>query len=105
MKIYISLPISGHDLRQVRQRADEAKAWVRRKGHDCITPFDVCPGPLPYAEAMGRDIAALLKCDGIFLLAGWSDSRGCQLEWEAAKVYNKHIFHHITEIKPINTRV
>lgn len=99
MRIYISLPISGHDPERSRERAEIAKAMVERKGHTAVTPFEVCPDPgLSYAEYIGRDITALLRCDGIFQLAGWSLSKGCQIEWRAAQTFGKKIYTHISQI-------
>lgn len=101
MRIYISLPISGLSLKKCRERANEVKRMIERKGHQVITPFDVCPEPdNPYSYYMGRDIAALIECDAILRCAGWSNSKGCLLESECAHIYNKKIFNHVNEIKP-----
>ena len=45
MKIYISLPISGLNIARCEERANEVKRIIERKGHEAITPFDVCPDP------------------------------------------------------------
>lgn len=105
MKIYISLPISGFNVGRCKERADEVKRMVERKGHEAITPFDVCPTPnMPYSYYMGQDIAALMECNAILRCAGWSNSRGCNLESECAKIYNKKIFDHVNQIEPIKNK-
>ena len=102
MKIYISLPISGLNIDRCRERANEVKRMVESKGHEAITPFDVCPEPdKPYSYYMGRDIEALMECDAILRCAGWSNSKGCALEWQCAQIYRKKIYNHVNEIKPI----
>jgi len=85
-KIYISLPITGHeDLAKLR-------AEVGQKGFDAVTPFDVSPDSnASYAEHMGRDIQALLECDAVYFCRGWQDSKGCQAEYEVAKIYGKQM--------------
>ena len=71
MKIYVSLPISGFNIARCKERADGVKLIIERKGHEAITPFDVCPdSDKPYSYCMGRDIEALLECDAIFSLHG-----------------------------------
>lgn len=35
---------------------------------------------MSYAYYMGRDVEALLGCDGIILCQDWFDSKGCRLE-------------------------
>lgn len=91
-KCYISVPITGYDLKIVRIWVDTAKDMLERRGYMPISPLDVSSNTeAPYSEHMGKDIAALLKCDTVLFLRGWHDSRGCQLEYEAAKIYNKKI--------------
>ena len=90
-RIYISIPISGHDLEKVKERARKAKERVSHR-YDAITPFDVCSEPdKPYSYYMGKDIEALLECDAIYLCKGWQNSKGCMAECEVAKIYNKKI--------------
>jgi len=100
MKIYISLPITGHDIRNCKARANHAKASVEKLGHTAITPFEVNKGKKKtYAAYMGSDIEALFGCDAIYLLTGWSESKGCQLEWSCAHIYGKKVFQYLSDIK------
>lgn len=99
MKIYISLPISGHDIKQCKDRANYLAEMIRKYGNEAVTPFDIVPDSTkPYSYCMGRDIEGLLECDAILLCSGWSDSKGCQLEWRCAQIYNKEIFHYLNDI-------
>ena len=100
-RIYISIPISGHDIEEVKEKAIdiiERLLWdvfELKKGRnrpDIITPFDVCHEPdKPYSYYMGKDIEALLECDAIFLCEGWQNSKGCMAEFEVARIYGKKI--------------
>ena len=100
-RVYISIPISGHDLEEVKAKARDIREWVLwdefglEKGFhrpDVITPFDVCPEPdKPYSYYMGKDIEALLECDAIYLCEGWQHSKGCMAEFEVARIYGKEI--------------
>lgn len=101
MKIYVSLPITGHDIEHAKARAAIIKQFLSNEWNEVTTPFDVCPDvDKPYSYYMGRDIEALLECDAIFMANGWQHSKGCTLEYNAALVYDKHIF---TEIMLKNT--
>ena len=96
MKVYISLPITGHDLTEVRRRAEEAKQLLTGMDHEPVSPLDVSPNhDATYAEHIGRDIAALLGCDAVLFLDGWQESKGCTLEHAAAKIYNKLITYEL----------
>ena len=90
-RIYISIPISGHDLEEVKEKARKAKICVSH-WYDVITPFDVCLEPdKPYSYYMGKDIEALLECDIVCFCEGWQNSDGCMLEFAAANIYKKEI--------------
>lgn len=96
MKVYISLPITGHPLKDVEHRIERAKEVLRGLGHEPVSPLDVSDNPdATYAEHMGRDITALLECDAILFLEGWKASKGCRLEHTAAEIYGKRIIHGI----------
>ena len=95
MKVYISLPITGHDIEQVEERIDRAKKVLREMGHDPVSPLDPEVNndhTKPYNVLLGNDISALLTCDAVLLLDGWTASRGCRLEMEAAQIYGKKIY-------------
>ena len=103
-KIYISIPISGHDLDEVNKKLARVKEeylkglygdkWAQHRG-EVITPIEINKENLnaPYPTLMGKDIEALLdqECDTVFLCSGWRESKGCRLEYHAACIYGKHI--------------
>lgn len=92
MKIYISLPITGHDIEEVEARCIYASGVIQANGHTPVSPLEVSPDhDATYAKHMGNDIAALLCCDAVVFLDGWRESKGCRLEHAAAKIYNKII--------------
>lgn len=90
MKVYISLPISGHDIEEVKAKCEEAKEVLIKNGHVPVSPLDlVMDYNAPYSEHMGKDIAAVLECDAVMFMPGWTKSLGCRLEYQAAKIYDK----------------
>lgn len=67
-----------------------AKEVLVKNGYIPVSPLEVSSNPdASYSVHMGKDIEALLECDAVYFLRGWSASKGCQLEYEAAKIYNK----------------
>lgn len=91
-RMYLSFPITGRDLNQVKEYAESVKrAWVA-KGYDVVTPFEVVPDDgMPYEYCMGKDIEELMKCDGIILCHDWFGSKGCRAECSVAQIYGKQI--------------
>ncbi len=100
MKVYISLPITGLDIKEVKASAAEAKRKLKEMGHSPISPLDITPNEdMPYSYYMGADIMALLESEAVVFLPGWQNSNGCMLEFNAAIIYKKKIILHIDEAK------
>lgn len=92
-KLYISLPISGFSLNAVALEAESYKLMWEEEGFEVVTPFDLSPdSEKPYSYHMGKDIEGLLECDVVYFAPGWVDSKGCNLEYAAAKIYGKTIY-------------
>lgn len=108
MKIYISIPISGHDLTTQTGKAMELAAKVQALGHEAVNPFDTPLAPTEwderakYAYYMGEDLKLLLGCDAILMADPmWTKSRGCRLEFEAARIYGLHDFARVEDIPKV----
>lgn len=86
MTLYISGPMTG--LEDSNYPAfNEAAARLRTKGFDVVNPAELC-GHLvnaTWADYMRVCIAALVQCDSIYLLPGWTESRGALLERRIAQ--------------------
>lgn len=95
LKCYISLPISGYDLTERRKLAEKVKSFLVAAGLDPISPLDKgLPDEAPYAEHMKQDFKLLLDCGGICMVHGWEFSKGCNLEFQVAKVCNLKIMYY-----------
>lgn len=86
-KLYISLPITGLPIDEVKKQAELYKnLWCKK--YEVITPFDINPDQdKTYSYYMGKDIEALLECDLIYMSPGWVHSKGCNAEYQIAKIY------------------
>lgn len=104
MKIYISIPISGHDLTTQMSKASEIVEKIKALGHEPVNPFDTPLAPPgmtekeKYAYYMGRDIEQLLLCDAVFFCEGWRGSDGCCLEFDTTRRYGIGRFVNIDDI-------
>ena len=57
MKIYISLPITGHDIEEVEASCIYASGVIQAKGHTPVSPLDISPDPdATYSEHMGSNL-------------------------------------------------
>lgn len=86
-KIYISGPISGHDINERREVFKTASVVLQSLGYDPVDPIyfaDLHPEDVTTHSHMKRDIHLLLQCDAIFMMRGWTHSKGCKVEFDVA---------------------
>ena len=90
-RLYISVAITGKDIEEAKVLAEHAKRlWCET--YDVITPFDIHQDQdRPYSFYMGKDIEVLLECDAIYMCPGWVHSKGCNAEYQIAKIYGLEI--------------
>ena len=85
MKIYISGSIAG-DGDYVTTFA-RVEADLLAEGHEVVNPVTLPHNHgKTYAEYMKEDIKALLDCDQIYMIQGWTNSPGAQFELQVANM-------------------
>ena len=106
MKLYIATPINARKektmkekLRAARHRVEQLKEILseddRFEDFKMISTFDLSHGvELPEEAALASCVCAVLTSDAIYLDHGWQGSKGCNLEYRAAKIYGKQIYEH-----------
>ena len=87
MKIYISGKISGLPIKNVIEKFKWHAGFLEMKGYEPVNPIDVSPfdETKDWSDYMVDDIAALLKCEAIYMLKDWGQSRGARIEYQIAK--------------------
>lgn len=96
-RVYLAGPMSGYP-RWNYDAFEAATAKLRSLGLDVTSPheidlglgFDPDTDPETFTQAdwhkaMRRDIAEVLKVDGVVVLPGWEDSAGAQVEVTVAR--------------------
>lgn len=80
-KIYISIPITGHNIELQRRTAKLTAAMLERQGYKAVNPFEIYAGSRPdYWDHICADLRALADCDGAYFCSGWEKSLGCSIE-------------------------
>jgi hypothetical protein len=83
--LYVSGPMTGKPLLNFPAFNAAAEA-LRRAGYAVVNPVDLNPDPAAeWLACMRNDIKALVHCDGIALLPGWTESRGARIEAQIAE--------------------
>lgn len=82
-KVYISGPMTG--LPDYNYPAFNAmEAALKQKGFEAVSPVKVCEGmdheTSTWHDFMRVNIKAMMDCEGVIFLHGWTSSRGARLE-------------------------
>lgn len=93
MRVYISGPISGHDINERRSCFAKVKDTLKASGHEVFNPLENgLPEKASTSEHMKTDIKALLNCDCIYMMERWNHSAGCQTEYLVAMAYGMPVW-------------
>lgn len=80
-KVYISLPITGREPKDVYAQANDAASRLTLLGYEAISPLDNgLPWDAPHYQHMRKDIETLLNCDAIYFCKDYIESNGCMVE-------------------------
>ena len=84
-KCYISLPIEGRDIDEVKKEIEKYKTSLRRRGYSPVSPFDrEVDFNATHEQHMREDFKLLLDCDVILMTYNWEHSVGCRAELNVA---------------------
>jgi len=93
MRIYISGKITGVPIEEAITWFNYHSNYIGNKGHQTVNPMAL---PHKHNQSwesfMKEDIAALMGCDGIYMIHGWKKSKGARLEYELAERLGIEIF-------------
>lgn len=92
MKVYISGPITGTD--DYMERFAKAEEYLQSVGFTVINPAKVnsnLPADTTWKQYMEMSIVMLKMCDAIYMLDGWKNSCGANIEYIEAVMSGKQI--------------
>lgn len=86
-RVYIAGKITGLEYDDAFAKFAAAEKHLAERGFEPVNPMRKTSeqAGLSWSDYMKEDIPYLLKCDAIYLLPDWKDSRGAQLEYTIAR--------------------
>lgn len=89
MKVYISGQITNKP--DYKKHFDMVQKYLEEQGHAVMNPACLLNG-FEYDEYMHVCYAMLDVCDAIYMLEGWGESKGANLEYGYAAKNNKLVY-------------
>jgi hypothetical protein len=97
-KCYIAGAISGLSVPNYTHRFNKAKDEVAALGYQAVSPIEL---PHQHSQSwqdyMKEDLAELLQCSAVYVLANWQTSRGARVEVYMAKLLGLKLIY-----QPVN---
>ena len=94
MKVMISQPMNGKTNEEVREERKILVNELTEQGYEVVDTVISENAPKNCDEAiyyLSKSIEFISKVDAIIFMNGWEKARGCKIEYEVAKNYNKFI--------------
>ena len=88
-KIYIAGKISGLSVEDYTNNFAKAERYLFGKGYEPVNPLDFTTENMSWNECIKICLEVLERCDGIYLMRNWKDSKGARLEYKKAIAMQK----------------
>lgn len=99
-KLYLAGPMSGiadHNFPAFRAKAQE----LRDLGFHVVNPAELHGDDRSqrWSWYLKRDIRALVECDGIYMMEGWTNSKGASFEFDVAQTLEMEVMYYDQLVK------
>ena len=91
VKVFISGKVSGIDYYVAFNKFAEEEAMLSRIGYEVVNPTKLCKKNWSWLRCMAVCLWHLLRCNCVYQLDNWQDSRGARIEYKWAKFLGKKI--------------
>lgn len=99
-KVYIAGKVTGEDYEETLHKFKEWEILLNDKGYITVNPTKLVPKDTEWKRAMRTCISELMKCDLIFLLPDWTESKGTLIELELAATFGINMLSRAFIIAP-----
>lgn len=91
IRIYIAGKVSGENYDDVLKKFAAAEEKLAKEGLLVVNPTKLCKKTWDYGKCLRMCITELVKCDAIYMLQDWYESKGAVLERNIARTIGMQI--------------
>lgn len=86
-KIYVSGKIAGLEHQEAFDKFESREKQLRLIGYDVVNPMKIHDYKMEtsWEEFMVADIRELFKCNSMYMMKDWGQSKGARVEYAIAK--------------------
>ncbi len=105
-KIYVSGKITGLTYMEASRLFQKAETKLLAQGLEVVNPFKLSPlcmteregGKPHWTDHMRADIIELCRCNEIYMMEGWENSKGANIERQLAIDLGMNVIYEKTEV-------
>ena len=89
IKVFISGKVSGEDYHKAYRKFANTERELESIGFKVVNPMVICNQQWSWLRCMAVCLWHLLKCDCVYQLPDWENSRGANVEYTIATILKK----------------
>lgn len=92
--VMISQPMNGKTDEEIQYVRNQVKSKLEKLGYEVVNSyFNVEPEnkKFPALWYLGESLKIMSNCDCVYFCKGWDSTRGCYMEYAAAKQYGLEV--------------
>jgi hypothetical protein len=99
-RIYIAGKVTGEKIQDCTMKFGAWQKAIEAMGFEVVNPLEVVNDwRTPWDEAMKLCVAELIKCDAVFMLPCWTNSKGAKVEKQLADDLGISVYMDANEMK------
>lgn len=91
-RVFISGRVSGLREDTVRKNFSKAEKSWKNLGYDVVNPTKMCKKEWSWLRCMAVCLWNLAKCDAVYFMSNYKNSKGAQIELKVAKMLRKKLY-------------
>ena len=92
MKAFISGRVSGINYEYAKRNFKKVEKVLVKQGYEVVNPTTLCKKEWSWLRCMIVCLWHLIKCDAVYFLRNYKNSKGAMIEYKIAKILGKLMY-------------